>query len=69
MITKEEKEFKKPKLYRFWNFLIYGLISDKDIIQFNNSIKSKFINLKKFKDINLIKINQKKYVFKEAKKL
>ena len=25
MITKEEeKEFKKPKLYRFWNFLIYG---------------------------------------------
>ena len=25
MITKEEaKEFKKPKLYRIWNFLIYG---------------------------------------------
>ena len=25
MISKEEeKEFKKPKLYRFWNFLIYG---------------------------------------------
>ena len=25
MITKEEeKEFKKPKLYRFWNFRIYG---------------------------------------------
>jgi len=25
MITKEEeKEFKKPKLYRFWIFLIYG---------------------------------------------
>jgi len=23
-IGKEEKEFKKPKLYRFWNFLIYG---------------------------------------------
>ena len=20
----KEKEFKKPKLYRFWNFLIYG---------------------------------------------
>ena len=20
----EEKEFKKPKLYRFWNFRIYG---------------------------------------------
>jgi len=26
MITKEEeKEFKKPKLDRFWNFLIYGI--------------------------------------------
>ena len=26
MITKEEeKVFKKPKLYRFWNFLIYGI--------------------------------------------
>ena len=26
MITKEEeKEFKKPKLYKFWNFLIYGI--------------------------------------------
>ena len=25
MITKEEEqEFKKPELYRFWNFLIYG---------------------------------------------
>ena len=25
MITKqEEKEFKKPKLYRFWKLLIYG---------------------------------------------
>ena len=25
MITKEEeKEFKKPKLYKIWNFLIYG---------------------------------------------
>ena len=26
MITKEEeeKEFNKPKLYRLWNFLIYG---------------------------------------------
>ena len=25
MITKEEeKEFKKPKLYTIWNFLIYG---------------------------------------------
>jgi len=26
MITKEEeKEFKKPKLYTIWNFLIYGI--------------------------------------------
>ena len=25
MITKEEeKEFKKPKLYKIWNFFIYG---------------------------------------------
>ena len=25
MNTKQkEKEFKKPKLYRFWNFFIYG---------------------------------------------
>ena len=25
MITKERKrEFKKPKLYKIWNFLIYG---------------------------------------------
>ena len=25
MITEgEEKEFKKPKLYKIWNFLIYG---------------------------------------------
>ena len=25
MITKEEeKEFKKPKLYTIWNFIIYG---------------------------------------------
>jgi hypothetical protein len=26
MITKEEeKDFKKPNLYRIWNFLIYGV--------------------------------------------
>jgi len=26
MITKEEeKEFKKPKLYKIWNFVIYGV--------------------------------------------
>ena len=36
---------------------VYGLISDKDIIKLNDSLKTKFINLKKFKDINLIKIN------------
>jgi hypothetical protein len=36
---------------------IYGFISDKDMKQFNDSIKTEFINLKEFKDINLIKIN------------
>ncbi len=36
---------------------IYGIISDKDIIELNDSFKTKFINLKEFKDINLIKIN------------
>ena len=36
---------------------IYGIISDKDIIKYNDSINVEFINLKKFKDINLIKIN------------
>ena len=36
---------------------VYGVISDKDIIQFNDSNSAKVINLKKFKDINLIKIN------------
>ena len=36
---------------------VYGIINDKDIIQFNDSDSSKIVNLKKFKDINLIKIN------------
>ena len=36
---------------------IYGIINDKDMKQFNNPIKTEFINLKEFKDINLIKIN------------
>ena len=36
---------------------IYGFISDKDIAKFNDSIRPKFINLKEFKDINLVKIN------------
>ena len=36
---------------------IYGIISDKDMKQFNDSIRPEFINLKKFKNINLIKIN------------
>ena len=36
---------------------IYGIINDKDMKQFNNSIRTQFINLKKFKNINLIKIN------------
>ena len=35
---------------------IYGFISDKDMDKFKDSIKPKFINLKEFKDINLIKI-------------
>ena len=38
---------------------IYGIINDKDMKQFNDPIRSEFINLKEFKDINLIKINQK----------
>ncbi len=37
--------------------IIYGIISDKDLIKLNGSIGAKFINLKEFKDINLIKIN------------
>ena len=36
---------------------VYGFISDNDITQFNDSNSSKFIKLKKFKNINLIKIN------------
>ena len=36
---------------------IYGIINDKDMKQFNDSIRTEFINLKEFKDINLIKIN------------
>ena len=36
---------------------IYGFISDKEIAQFNDLIRPKFINLREFKDINLIKIN------------
>ena len=36
---------------------MYGFISDKDMKQFNDSIRTEFINLKEFKDINLIKIN------------
>ena len=36
---------------------IYGIINDKDVKQFNDSKKAKFINLKEFQDINLIKIN------------
>jgi len=35
----------------------YGIISDKDIIKFNDSTTPEFVNLKKFKEINLIKIN------------
>ena len=36
---------------------IYGIVSDKDITQFNDSIRSTFTNLKEFKDINFVKIN------------
>ena len=36
---------------------IYGIISDKDIKELNDLIRAEFINLKEFKDINLIKIN------------
>ena len=39
------------------NDSIYGIISDKDIKELNDSMRSKYINLKEFKDINLIKIN------------
>tara|TARA_B100000242_G_scaffold238485_1_gene178369 strand:+ start:428 stop:2047 length:1620 start_codon:yes stop_codon:yes gene_type:complete len=46
-----------PKLETY-----YGLISDKDIIKFNDSIKHKFINLKKFKNVNFIKINKKNFL-------
>ncbi|ABM70894.1 ArnT family glycosyltransferase [Prochlorococcus marinus] len=36
---------------------IYGIINNKDMKKLNNSIRTEFINLKEFKDINLIKIN------------
>ena len=36
---------------------IYGIINDTDMKQFNDSIRTKFRNLREFKDINLIKIN------------
>ena len=39
------------------NDTIYGIISFKNIKEFNDSMRSKYINLKEFKDINLIKIN------------
>ena len=48
LIKKEEL----PKLET-----IYGIINDKDIKELNDSIRSEFINLREFKDINLIKIN------------
>ena len=34
-----------------------GYMYDKDMKQFNDSKRNKFINLREFKDINLIKIN------------
>ena len=36
---------------------MYGIISDKDIFKLNESNRSKFTKLRKFKDINFIKIN------------
>ena len=36
---------------------IYGIISDKDVVKLNKSNRSKFTKLRKFKDINFIKIN------------
>ena len=36
---------------------IYGIISDKEMKQFDDLKRSEFINLKEFEDINLIKIN------------
>ena len=36
---------------------IYGIISDKDIVKPNKSMRSKFTKLRKFKDVNFIKIN------------
>ena len=36
---------------------IYGIVSDKDIKEFNDSMSSRYINMKEFKNINLIKIN------------
>jgi len=36
---------------------IYGIVNDKDLIKISDSIRSKLINLKEYKDLNLIKIN------------
>ena len=36
---------------------IYAIVSDKNMAQFNDSIRPNFINLKEFKNINLVKIN------------
>ena len=36
MITKkEEQEFKKPKLYKIWNFLIYGSFIVSLLLEFS----------------------------------
>ena len=48
---------------------IYGFISDKDMKQFNDSISTEFINLKEFKDINLIKINTAKEMLDQVLKV
>ena len=51
----KSKLIKKTEIPK--NETVYGIISDKDILQFNDSNSPKFVNLKEFKDINLIKIN------------
>ena len=36
---------------------IYGIISDRQLIRLNDSIKEKFIILKEYKNINFVKVN------------
>ena len=36
---------------------IYGIISDRQLVRLNDSIKGKFIILKEYKNINFVKVN------------